>query len=296
VENPISRLQTCLPAASEKWKTQTDRWVLTKRNFKRLLVIADTHCGHRVGLTPPQYTTQVIGGKATKKYYKIQVETWDWFTKEVDKLKPIDVLATNGDLIDGTGSRSGGTELITTDIRTQRKMAVESIEHIESPKIIMARGTDYHVSPNGQDAEDLIYDELKKNYKVKIGDHEFFNINGVVFDMKHHIGSTSVPYSRGTAISKDQVFNVLWHDYEEQPRADVLFRAHAHYYFYCGDGSWHGIVLPALQAQGSKYGARRKSGHVDFGFVHFDIYKDGSYTWTPHILRVVSQRATVVKL
>ena len=260
--------------------------------FKRLVVIADLHCGHRVGMTFPKYQSQIKG----RKYHRIQVETCDWYKSEIDKLKPIDVLAVDGDCVEGGGQRSGKTELITADYREQRMMAVEAITYPDAPSIIIARGTAYHVSPDGQDQEDGIADELKKKkLRVKIGDHEFFNINGVIFDMKHHIGTTQTPYSKLTAISKDQLWNLIWNDYKAQPRADILLRAHTHTYVFGGDSSWFGVGLPALQAMGSKFGARKMSKHIDFGIFHFDIYKDGSWTWTPHILDVQSQKATVTR-
>lgn len=92
---------------------------MKKRPFKRFLIGADLHCSHRVGLTPPRFQSQIKG----KKYYKIQNECYDWYAKELETLKPIDIYCLNGDLIDGDGGRSGGTELITTDIREQREMA-----------------------------------------------------------------------------------------------------------------------------------------------------------------------------
>lgn len=260
------------------------------KKYKRVVVAGDLHCGHRVGLTPPIYQTAFKEKKSTK-YLKIRKECWGFVESEINELKPIDILALDGDLIDGPGGRSGGTELLTTSIKDQRDIAIEAIRFFDAPNIIIARGTAYHVSPDGQDAEDDIAEILG----AKIGDHEFFDINGVVFDMKHHLGNTSIPHGKSTAISKEQLWNLIWADYEAQKRADVVLRAHNHYYSYNGDDTWLGINLPALQAMGSKYGARRCSILVKFGFVHFDVYEDGSFTWTPHILRVKAQKATVTK-
>jgi len=258
--------------------------------YKRVIFAADPHCGHRVGLTPPVYQS-AFKEKKSEKYLKIRKECWNFVSTEVDKLKPIDILAIDGDLIEGPGARSGGTELLVTSIKEQRDIAVEAIRFFQAKNTIIARGTAYHVSPDGQDAEDDIAEILG----AKIGDHEFFNVNGVMFDMKHHLGGTSISYGKSTAISKDQLWNLIWADYEAQDRAEIIIRAHNHWYNFTGDDTWLGINLPALQAMGSKHGARRCSGLVKFGFVHFDVYEDGSYTWMPHILRVKSQKATVTK-
>uniref|UniRef100_A0A6M3XVY7 Calcineurin-like phosphoesterase n=1 Tax=viral metagenome TaxID=1070528 RepID=A0A6M3XVY7_9ZZZZ len=258
--------------------------------YKRIVFGADPHCGHRVGLTPPLYQS-AFKEKKSAKYLKIRKECWNFIGDEVEKLKPIDLLALAGDLIEGPGGRSGGTELLTTSIKEQRDISVEAIRFFEARNIIISRGTAYHVSPDGQDAEDDIAEILG----AKIGDHEFFDVNGVTFDMKHHLGGTSIPHGKSTAISKEQLWNLIWADYDAQKRADVVLRAHNHYYSYNGDDTWLGINLPALQAMGSKYGARRCSNLVKFGFVHFDVFEDGSFTWMPHILRVKSQAATVTR-
>uniref|UniRef100_A0A6M3LF23 Calcineurin-like phosphoesterase domain-containing protein n=1 Tax=viral metagenome TaxID=1070528 RepID=A0A6M3LF23_9ZZZZ len=242
-----------------------------------------------MGLTPPKYQSQIKG----KKYHKIQVECWEWYCKKLEELKPIDIFCVNGDLIDGTGDRSGGTELITTDMREQREMSVECIKKAHAETVLITRGTPFHVSPAGQDAEDDIGKEVKAK---KVEDHGWYNINGVVFDVKHNVGSTSVPYSKGTQISKDQIWNLIWADYNDQPRARIFIRSHVHYFFHCGDTQWLGVTTPALMAMGSKYGARRCVQHIDFGLVHFDVYKDGSYTWMPHIIPVQAQKALAVKL
>jgi len=256
--------------------------------YKRILIGADFHCGHRVGLTPPKYQSQIKG----KKYHKIQVECWEWYSKKVKELKP-EIYIINGDLIDGIGSRSGGTELIDSDIKVQQKMAVTCIKEANADTVMILRGTPYHTSPNGQDAEDMIGELVGA---AKVEDHGWYNVNGVIFDIRHHINATSVPYSKGTQISKDQIWNLIWNDYKDQPRARIFLRAHLHYFFHCGDTQWLGITCPALMAMGSKYGARKCVGHVDFGLIHFDVYPDGSYTWMPHIIPVVAQKAAAVKL
>ena len=259
------------------------------RNFKRVVFGSDFHCGHRVGLTPPKYQSQINN----KKYHDIQRECWKWYVKTLDSLKPIDVYSVVGDLADGTGGRSGGTELITSDMRIQGEMAVECIKQAEAEAVLITRGTAYHVSPGGQDIEDIIAKDVGAK---KCEDHGWYDINGVIFDVKHHIGSTSVPYSKGTQVSKEQILNLIWADYQDQPRASVFIRGHVHTFFHCGDTTWLGITLPALQAMGSKFGARRCSGHISFGIVSFDVFEDGSYTWMPHIIPVEAQKATALRL
>lgn len=254
------------------------------RNFKRILAVGDSHCGHRTGLTPVKYQSEIVG----KQYYKIQSELWNFYSEAVRGLLPIDILAINGDVIDGKGSRSGSSELITADINKQIEMAVDCFDWIGAESTIMTYGTPYHV---GQEDDYELH--VAKALGADISSHQWFNVNGTVFDMKHKIGSSSVPYGRATQLSKDRLWNFLWTEFGEQPGADIYIRSHVHYFNYVGDDSYLAMTLPALQGHGSKFGARQCSGTVHFGFVWFDCYEDGSYTWSRKILRAESQRQEV---
>ena len=41
---------------------------------KKIVAMADLHCGHRVGLTPPKWQ----GRNVNPKYNRIQKELWDF--------------------------------------------------------------------------------------------------------------------------------------------------------------------------------------------------------------------------
>lgn len=275
-----------LRRASTHGRTQNKEKILKK---KRVVIMSDPHVGHRVGLTMPKRQSAIHG----QKYLQIQRECWNYVDAKIKKLKPIDVLILNGDCIDGRGVRSGGTELIQPSVLKQADWCVEIIKHIGAKNIVIARGTDYHCSINGEDIEDYIAKEVG----AKVGDHEFVDINGLVFDIKHHLGNTSIPHGKGTAISREWLWNGIWAAHEAQPKADVIIRSHVHWCLHIGDpGEWLGIVTPALQAMGSKFGARQCSGFVDFGFIHFDIKSKEDFLWQAHKFRILSQKATVTKL
>lgn len=267
---------------------------MTRRNFvtaKRVLFISDLHCGHVVGLTPPPWQQQKTKDHQWDKFSTLQHDLYQAFSQTITSLGKIDVLVVNGDCIEGKGERSGGTELITTDRNKQCEMAEYAIESIKADNIVMTYGTGYHTG-DGEDFESNIARVVKAD---KIGAHEWVEVNGLVFDCKHHIGSSSIPHGRHAAAAKERLWNLLWTEHEEQPKADVLIRSHVHYFDYCGGVNWLALTTPALQGMGSKFGSRRCSGHVDFGMVHFDVNPDGSYTWQPHITRVVNQKAQTLK-
>jgi hypothetical protein len=261
-----------------------------KRKFKRILVVGDTHCGHRVGLTPPKYQSAIPG----KKYYYTQVETWDLYRKWINELQPIDIVFGLGDMVDGKGYSSGGSELLTTDAKLQCEIAIACIEPINAKKHLFVYGTPYHVGTSGEDYER----EIAEYFGGEIKSQAWCDVNGTVFDLKHQSESgTSLPTGKGTPLSKEWLWNLIWHDQNgQQPKADVFIRAHAHYAFQVSEPNrWMAIAIPALQAAGTKYGARRRSGVVHFGLVCIDCYPDGEYTISWRIAPVESRQERIRK-
>ena len=258
---------------------------------KRVLVISDLHSGHIVGLTPPRWQQQITGDHRWDKFAILQRELWQSFCNMYQSLMPIDILIVNGDMIDGLGEKSGGTELITTNRNFQVDMAVYAIKQIKAKHIIMTYGTSYHTGKN-EDLEDLVSEKVKAE---KIGSHEWVEVNGLIFDCKHHITSSSIPHGRHTATARERLWNVLWSEYEEQPKSDIIIRSHVHYHDYCGEAGWLGMTTPSLQGMGSKFGSRQCSGHVDFGMIHFDVESNGSYSWQSHIIRIPGQKVQTLK-
>jgi hypothetical protein len=260
--------------------------------------MGDFHCGHECGLTPPrwQFTPEGDSEDWTKreKYAKLQQEAWDWYEEAIQSYGPFDIVVVNGDAIDGCGYRSGGTELIVRDRLEQAKMATECIDLAINPKtdLYLIYGTPYHTG-HAEDYEAKIASTFEeRGVNVKVGAHEWIDMNGVMFDFKHHVGSSSVPHGRHTAISKELLWSRLWSDSGMQPRTDVLCRSHVHYFQYCGDtdGGLR-MTLPALQCMGSKYGSRLCSGKVDFGFVVFEVEKGGGLQWTEVLCKLDREKA-----
>jgi len=231
----------------------TIRRILT--NKKRILVIGDAHCGHTSGLTPPKFQVR-----------DCQAEVWDWYYDIVKRLNP-DVLFVMGDMIDGKGPRSGGTELITSDRLVQVEMAVEVIKVIDCPEITMVFGTPYHTG-DAEDYESIIAKEVG----AYITGHAFPKCNGLQFDIKHKVGSSTIPHGRGTPLQKAKLWNKMWADHNgEQPVADIILRGHVHYHEYSGNSRGLAMTTPALQGWGSKFGVRQCEGIVDTGLLWFDI-------------------------
>ena len=264
--------------------------------MKRILILSDFHCGHLVGLTPPAWwlAEKNDDDSRTKrqKYATVQRACWDFYKREVLKHGPYDVLFLNGDMIDGSGYRSGGTEQTTTDRQEQAEMAVVAarVGISRKTKVVCTYGTASHTG----DAEDF-ENQVAADLNAKIGSHEWVDVEGVVFDLKHHCGSSSVPHGRHTAVAKEHLWNQLWAEAELAPKADVIIRSHVHYHSYAGGPDWLAMTTPALQGHGSKYGSRRCNGLVDFGITVFEVNK-GGYQWHTSVAKIQAQQAQATKL
>ena len=251
------------------------------KDFKRLVVISDLHCGNRIGLTPTDWQWDEKN-EVRKPFAIIQKKMWNWYIEEMKKLQPIDILIINGDALDGKGERSGGTELLESDRHLQVDMAKECVQVAIAKEIIVMKGTAYHVGDD-EDYEGVLADLLgTKHYH----DHlDNLIINGLKFDVRHHVGGTQVPYARHTAINRDLVWNMLKSiEYNESP-ADVIIRSHVHFFAQSSSFGKYTFITPALQGPGSKYGATRCSGMVDIGFLSFDIKNKDEFGWTRHIMQ-----------
>lgn len=254
--------------------------------MKRAAIIADLHCGHRAGLTPPdwQYNPK------RSKFGDVQRIIYDRYLESVQKFSPIDVLIVNGDAIDGKGEKSGGTELVTPDRDEQSEMAKICIREWGAKKIIMTYGTPYHAG----DEEDWEA-SLAKMVGAEIHSHAWPEIDGVIFDVKHKTPSSVIPHGRYTGPSRERLWNLIWNERDLQPLAKVFIRSHVHYFSYSGDASHLVMTTPALQMPSTKYGARQCSGTVDAGIVVFDC-ENGEYEWKADIydIRFSAQKTIVI--
>lgn len=258
---------------------------------KRILAISDPHCGHKFGLCPPRWQRQ-CGKQAT-----FASKMWSEFKQMLQKHGPFDRVFLLGDLIDGRGEKSGGTELITSDRDEQCDIFEDAFKtislHCNPGMMSMAVfGTGYHVSSNGEDFER----NIAKHIGCKtIGGHEWAKVEGVTFDLKHHCGRSSIPWSQYHAQAREAAWNELWHTDNMQPLASVYLRGHTHYFRYGGDGRKLFMTLPCL-TWGSKFGSRRCAERIDWGITWFDVADGKLEGWGHDIANTDIQRGRVTVL
>lgn len=246
--------------------------------MKRVVVISDLHCGHRAGLTPPDRQYRDGDDEDLHKYGEVQSKMWKWYCDTILSLGKIDTLVLNGDAVDGKSDKSGGSELITSDRRIQVAMAAEAIAVVNAKKVYIIKGTAYHTGTD-EDWEEVLADMVGAAH---VGFHEWIDADGVMFDFKHKIGSSSIPHGRFTAPARSALWNDLWAERKMQPLAHIVVRSHVHYHVFLGGPGKLVLTTPALQAW-TKYGSREVEGVNDIGLASFDCEK-GEYSWQAHLL------------
>lgn len=265
-------------------------------DYVRFITMGDFHSGSEVGLTYPDFNP-VYRRRDTRDWKLSQFRTklWKKFDADLELVKPAELLLVNGDAIDGKGDRSGGVEQISVDRNWQVDNAVAIIEHVKKKtgvvEVYMTYGTPYHVGKY-EDWEKQIADKVGA---IKIGGHDRLDVNGTLFDYRHFVSSSSIPHGRGTPLAKERLWNLLWAEHGEYPKAHVILRSHVHYFHIDGGFEWRGYILPALQAAGTKIGTRKYSVTVDWGFLAFDVYGKLDYICHEFITKFRTARQHTMK-
>ena len=247
---------------------------------KRMLVIADMHCGHEYGARDDMHIRRWIRiHKNCTDISEVQEERWNWLKKNIDRYKPYDICLVNGDSIDGKGEMTGGREEIEHSLMDQAEIATNILKYIKAKKYIHTVGTAYHTGKN-EDFERIVANDLG----TELEDNKVFGVNGRFFDVRHFVTNASSPVSnKAIAIKKDQIFAALnsYHleiegNKEITVKPSFYIRSHVHKYD-MATGSTYRIKLittPCLQMR-SFYGDRVCNGLVDYGFLIFDIDTKG---------------------
>jgi hypothetical protein len=248
----------------------------------RGIILSDLHCGHIVGLTHPDWHWQSTNTKTrVGKVGRLQREIWETYASQIEK--EYDFAFLLGDLVDGSGAKAEYTEHVAVERSDQVEMSLAALSVVSTRAWYAVRGTTYHVG--NDEWENDIAKQLPGH--VEIGDQLFPEAHGIIFDLRHHTGKTSVPHGTTGGPKKAHIHNILWAEKGMQPKAHITIRGHIHEYCMIDDSLWTGVTCPALQALGCKYG-RRLDSQVDFGFLEIEI-TSGGVQWTKKIRPVAYQ-------
>ena len=241
-----------------------------KNKSKRVLIVADTHCGHLLGLTPPQW-------RSNPAYKEIQKVGWDFYTEQIKKLGHIDLCLCNGDLIDGPDVFRS-REYITDNTEDQVKMAIECVEAVKADKYVFVRGTPVHVKTDRENEN-----EIARHFKGKIGDELKLDVNGCIIHARHTTGKSGTVYGSATSLQRSALVQLLNDEIDGNEKANIYVRSHAHEYVTVDRSICTACISPCLQFKGSSFG-RKCTGFYDYGLMWFDINPDGHFKYDKEIL------------
>ena len=183
------------------------------------------------------------------------------------------------------------SNLCLVDVRRAGKQTVYGLQTSSRTYFsngFLSHNTRYHVGKD-EDFEQVLAERVNGS----IQGHGFFDVNGCIFDVKHKVGSSSIPHGRMTALARARLWNTVWsQEHERQPKANIIQRSHVHYFNYAGGRDWLAMTVPAL-SYGTSYGIRECEGIVDIGMIVVDIDKAGGWRWNPLLAEFNLMKAPV---
>lgn len=247
--------------------TAPQRWVL----------VSDMHVGSSTGLLPDCDINASIPSKLLDRWRDCVA----FFSPRPN------VVVCNGDAIDGVDRK--GHDVVVANRADQARMAAELLaEWAATDEYVIITGTPYHTDADGESMEELVAAHLRAmtgvksslRRKLKTTVNKWFRL-----EMRHKIGSSTVPYGRSTAPAKAKVWNnlnaVLEATRSRKPVRSPHFLAfgHVHYYTYQEDAFGAVCTIPCWQALGSRHGDEACDGHVDIGACQLTIGAEEDDSW-----------------
>ncbi|WP_143305506.1 hypothetical protein [Marispirochaeta aestuarii] len=229
-------------------------------------MINDMHCGHLLGLTPPDWHRNDCTSW--------QIPAWHFYQSIVEQIGPVDDLIVNGDAIDGPGKKET-TSHLTTDIGEQCRMAEQIISLPKADRIHIVKGTGFHT-----DGDTAYEDILAGAFGLKAHDELRLEVYGRKIHVRHVVGRSDIPYGQQTQMQKELINDILQAEFEDYQSADILLRAHDHYCFKVETAdSRRGFmrivyIAPALQMRGprqSSFTRKLRTWKYDFGISLIEI-------------------------
>jgi len=236
--------------------------------MKRVLFLSDLHCGHGLGLTPPEYQTDF--------FREVQYKGWEFYSKYVNELKP-DIVLVNGDAVDGVLLKDN-SDMITTNSARQQEIAIRCLDEVpkkslnnEDVKFLFTRGTPVHVKSDTE-----LEDDIAKYFNAEIYDFVKFRVNDLIISARHTAGKGGTVYSSVTGLQRSAIVQYLNDSIKGEETADLYVRSHIHDYNYLDRALLSILSTPCLQFSGTAFG-RKCLGFYDYGVSWADIEDKYNY-------------------
>ena len=235
---------------------------MASQPYDDLIVVGDTQCGSIFGLWPERYELSDGGSYGLNPGQKYLWDCWNHAADRVEAATKKELINPTGvvfmgDAIDGRQRAQEATEAVTTRISDQAGAFLKCMKVLQSAMppvpLYMIQGTEYH----DQKAGDAIEGAAAALGAVEYGgvgsgrhSHEVLDldVSGSVINFAHHISALTGFY-RATAIDKEALWSTIAAKDGKMPRADMIVRAHVHYFIHVEHESKHALVVPSWQLQ-----------------------------------------------
>lgn len=260
----------------------------------RTVIFNDGHSGSIHALKSP--FAKLREDDAESPMNKQQEILFDFFSEVVDEWRAPDRLILNGDLLDGRGFRGSLKGIWSDNLLDQADDAVALAKMWEAREIFLIRGTPYHTTTEGVDAEEYIGEQLGA---VKEGGRWATEIKMInlapkgaperIVHVAHHLAGSKWFAYRGTALSRAMSAVMLneshFIDKTIHEKISGIIRAHNHYYWYSESTSRFMLSAPAWQLPTPFTLKVMPESPSDIGAVQFTFYEDGSWSKEHRILK-----------
>jgi len=218
------------------------------KGSKSVLVVSDMHVGASTAICSPD--PEISDLDTSYKPNKLQRELYSTWNNCIDRLsqKPT-VLVVNGEPCDGGNKRQLGNQSWTTNLSDQLNDASKLIKKIPHQSLLLTRGSNYHVTIDGTNFEEIIAKQLGADRYRAFGGcgytdyYALIELYGKHFNFTHHVGFNKWAAYRTTALAREMAGMVFEKD--KMGKADVIVRSHVHYFVHIEFTNTHGFTSPA---------------------------------------------------
>jgi hypothetical protein len=223
-------------------------------SIKRIGVVSDLHCGSIFGMMPPHFVTS--DGRECKQNPG-QAYLWKCWQDAARRMRPLDALIVNGDVVDGLQDAQRGTELCLPMMADQAAAAEECLTCLRTrtgdPRIYFVQGTEYHDAKAGREVE-IVANNLNAVQYRGLGTGRYsrevldLSIDGVILNFAHGISVATGLY-RATPPDREGVWSALAGKAGKSLKADCVIRSHAHSFVHVEHPTKHIFITPCWQLQ-----------------------------------------------
>jgi len=214
------------------------------KSSKSLVIYSDIHVGSRSAICTPDCAEPTY---KPSKFQNILYEKWCESIDELTQKPRFKVI--NGEPFDGVNKKSNGYNQWTTNMAFEMEEAEKLIKLIPGEETILVKGSGYHVDDAGTSYEEIFGSKIgAKKYSTFYDDRfaEDFctiDLNGIKFNITHHIGFAKWAAYRTTALAREMA--ALHFMKETLGDIGVIVRSHVHYFVHVEFEHSHGFTTPA---------------------------------------------------